>query len=83
MFARAPAELGINADTPSGASGQPLLLNPIVVKDKVGKVLPISVTPTSAVEDVKAAIERASGVPVYSYGKYGYGTDRKGQRRCR
>jgi len=57
-------EIGINAEHPSGASGQPLLLNPIVVKDKVGKVLPITVTPAMAVEDLKAKIEEVAGVPV-------------------
>lgn len=57
-------ELGINAENPSGPGGQPLLINPIIMKDSNGKTLPLTITPNMAVEDLKAKIEEITGTPV-------------------
>ena len=48
----------------SGPGGQPLLINPIIMKDSNGKTLPLTITPNMAVEDLKAKIEEITGTPV-------------------
>jgi hypothetical protein len=43
--------------------GSPLLLNPIFVKDKIGQILPVNVTPNMPVEELKKQINEATGIP--------------------
>jgi len=55
-------ELGINAANPSGPQGQPLLINPVFVKDHCGNILPVMITPSMPVEELKVQIQNATGI---------------------
>ena len=49
-------QLGINPDNPSGSSSEPLLLNPILVKDQIGEFLAVNISPQMSVAALKAKI---------------------------